>query len=51
MTGVNSLTCIMPPHMLREIVTRGTPAQRDWAVRTLRVSEQFRGQRQAFFGD
>ena len=36
--------------MLREIVARGTPAQRDWAVRTYRTSEQFRGQRQAFVG-
>ncbi len=50
MIDVNPLHCITPPHMLREIVARGTPAQRDWAVRTLRVSEQFRGQRQAFFG-
>lgn len=39
--------CILPPHMLKEIVDRGTPTQRDLAVRTLRISAQFRGQRQA----
>ncbi len=44
------LQCIMPPHMLREIVERGSAAQRDWAIRTQRLSEQFRTQRQAFAG-
>ena len=40
--------CIVPPHMLREITERGSSSQRDWASRTLRASEQFRGQRQLF---
>jgi len=42
--------CITPPHMLREIAARGSPAQREWALRTLVVSEQLRGQRLASFG-
>lgn len=40
------LFCILPPHMLAEIVARGTPGQRSMAIRTLRTSAQFRGQRQ-----
>jgi Zn-dependent metalloprotease len=36
--------------MLRAISERGSPAQRDWAVRTIRVSEQFREQRKQLFG-
>lgn len=47
---IHSLECIVPPHMLREIVERGSPAQRNLAIRTLRISEQFRGQRQASVG-
>jgi len=43
----HSIYCILPPHMLKEIVDRGTPTQRELAVRTLRISSQFRGQRQA----
>ncbi|MBM4422443.1 MAG: peptidase M4 family protein [Chloroflexi bacterium] len=49
-TDFHPIQCIVPPHMLREIVERGSPAQRDWAIRTLRISEQFRGQRQALTG-
>ena len=41
-----SVECIIPPHMLREIIQRGTERQRDWAWRTVTVSEQIRGQRQ-----
>lgn len=44
---IHPVQCIVPPHMLREIAERGSPAQREWALRTLSVSEQFRGQRQA----
>lgn len=40
------LFCILPPHMLGEIVVNGTPGQRAMAIRTLRTSAQFRGQRQ-----
>ncbi len=39
------LLCIIPPHMLREIVQRGTAAQRSMAMRTLRTTAQFSGQR------
>ncbi len=42
----NPLQCILPPHMLREIAEKGTPAQQEWARRTLTRSEQFRAQRQ-----
>jgi Zn-dependent metalloprotease len=34
--------------MLKEIARRGSDHQRDWALRTLTVSEQLRGRRQAF---
>jgi Zn-dependent metalloprotease len=43
----HSLYCILPPHMLNEIAKRGSQAQRDFAIRTLRLSEQMRGQRLA----
>ena len=46
-TRIHPIQCIVPPYMLREISERGTPTQREWALRTLTVSEQFRGQRQA----
>jgi Zn-dependent metalloprotease len=42
-----SIFCIVPPHMLRHITERGTRRQRDWAWRTLTLSEQIRGQRGA----
>lgn len=42
----NPLFCILPPYMLKEIVVRGTPGQRSMAIRTLRTSAQFSGQRQ-----
>lgn len=38
---------VLPPHILREITQRGSERQRDWAFETLRVSEQFRGRREA----
>lgn len=37
--------CIIPPHLLRELVQRGTPAQRTQALNTLVQTEQLRGQR------
>ncbi len=37
--------CILPPHILKEIVDQGTPVQREWAVKTLRISDQLRVQR------
>jgi len=41
------MSCIVPPHMLKEIATRGTARQREWAWQTLTLSEQIRGQRRA----
>lgn len=45
--GRHPILCIIPPHMLKEIAEKGTPGQRDWALRTLASTEQFRGQRLA----
>jgi Zn-dependent metalloprotease len=45
--GRHPIQCIVPPHILREVVQRGSQRQRDWAWRTLTTSEQIRGQRQA----
>ena len=42
----NSILCIVPPHVLREVAQRGSENQREWAWRTLTMSEQVRGQRQ-----
>lgn len=39
--------CIVPPHMLEEIATKGTPSQKKLAISTLKASEQMRGQRRA----
>lgn len=39
------LFCIVPPYLLKEIIERGTPEQRDWAVKTLRVTTQMVEQR------
>jgi Zn-dependent metalloprotease len=44
---MGDLFCIVPPHMLKEIANRGSPAQRQWAWRALSLSEQIRGQRRA----
>lgn len=46
-TRIYPFRCIVPPHMLREITERGSPTQREWALRTLGASENFRGRRQA----
>ena len=49
MTGrIHSINCIIPPHMLKEIAERGSPAQQKWALKTSTVSGRFRGQRQVF---
>lgn len=39
--------CIVPPHMLKEIAEKGTPAQKELAVQTMLTSEQLRGSRHA----
>ena len=38
----HSILCIVPPHMLREISLRGTPAQKSMALHSLTLSEQTR---------
>lgn len=39
------IRCVTPPHMLRQIVLNGTPAQRETALRTITASEQLRALR------
>ena len=41
------VNCIVPPHMLKNIATKGTEAQKNLAITTLKNSAQMRGQRQA----
>jgi len=40
------IACILPPHILRGIVERGTPQQRAWALQAIAVSERLRGRRE-----
>lgn len=44
------ICCIIPPHMADQIVRNGDEDQRNWAMETLIVSEQFRGRRAAVGG-
>ncbi len=39
------ICCIVPPHMLENIVVNGNVEQREWAFQTLSASSQFRGRR------
>ncbi|HSK66501.1 MAG TPA: peptidase M4 family protein, partial [Anaerolineales bacterium] len=41
------MNCFIPPHILKNIATKGTESQRALAIETLKTSEQMRGQRQA----
>ena len=41
------VNCIIPPHILINIATKGTESQRNLAIVTLKTSERMRGQRQA----
>jgi Zn-dependent metalloprotease len=41
------VNCILPPHILKNIATKGTPGQKNLAIDTLKLSAQMRGQRQA----
>jgi Zn-dependent metalloprotease len=41
------MNCFVPPHILKNIATKGTENQRAMAIETLKTSEQMRGQRQA----
>lgn len=47
MSHRHSIFCIIPPHMLKQIAAKGSAEQREVALRTITVSEQFRGQRRA----
>jgi Zn-dependent metalloprotease len=42
--------CILPPHMLENIVVNGNTEQREWAFQTLSASSQFRGRREVVGG-
>ena len=42
--GIN---CFLPPHILKNIATKGTERQKTLAIDTLKVSAQLRGQRNA----
>ena len=39
--------CIVPPHMLESIATKGSKGQKSMAISTLKTSAQMRGQRRA----
>jgi Zn-dependent metalloprotease len=41
------INCFVPPHVLKNIATKGTEKQKNLAIATLKTSEQMRGQRQA----
>jgi len=42
----HSIYCILPPHMLKQIASNGTDAQKQMAVRNLVAASRMRGQRQ-----
>ena len=44
------ICCILPPHMLENVVVNGNELQRQWAFQTLNVSAEFRGRRDAVGG-
>jgi Zn-dependent metalloprotease len=44
-THRHPIHCIIPPHMLKEMATNGTQAQREIAVETLKATARMRGQR------
>lgn len=46
-THVCPICCIVPPHMMKEVIKNGNDEQRAWAFQTLTASEQFRGRREA----
>ena len=43
----SSVNCFLPPHVLKNIATKGTESQKNLAIATLKTSAQMRGQRQA----
>ena len=42
MHGIDSVLCIIPPHMLDEIIRNGTSGQRAFALQTIAVSDRLR---------
>ena len=46
MAPVHPLHCIIPPYMLDQIAIHGTPAQRDFAQKTIAVTNQLRSERE-----
>ncbi|AFZ02107.1 M4 family metallopeptidase [Calothrix sp. PCC 6303] len=44
------ICCILPPHMLENVVVHGDTRQRDWALQTLTLSSELRGRRKAIGG-
>jgi Zn-dependent metalloprotease len=45
--GHHPILCALPPHILMSILENGSLSQRTKAMRTLQITSQFRGQRQA----
>ena len=45
MHGMDPVLCIIPPHMLDEIVRNGTTAQRTFALQTIATSERLKSHR------
>ena len=43
----HSIFCILPPHILKNIATKGTESQKNVAIDTLKLSAEMRGKRQA----
>lgn len=43
----SAVNCFVPPHILKNIATKGTEGQKNLAIDTLKLSAQMRGQRQA----
>jgi Zn-dependent metalloprotease len=41
------INCFLPPHILKNIATKGTDRQKALAIDTLKISAQMRGRRQA----
>lgn len=50
-TQHNHLQCIVPPYMLKEIVENGTPAQKEWAAKTIVETDQLQDHRKEVVKD
>jgi Zn-dependent metalloprotease len=49
-THVNCIHCITPPYIIEKIIEKGSPKQKEQALRALRISAQMRGWRQTRSG-